>query len=135
MNNDDSTLDDEDGGIIMNDGPIECYEFSIPITVGHFRMDGRHGVFGFYIHIARPFKQVSNKLGIIFFLCAKALDGTNYYQWTWVKCERVVTNKNTNMIFHLESNHSGLSSFKTPVSNRKKKGSVSSGPSTLHSIG
>ena len=41
----DATLDCEDGGIIMNDGPIEYDEFNIHITVVHFSMGGRHAVF------------------------------------------------------------------------------------------
>ena len=49
VKNNDATLDDEDGGIIINDGPIEYDEFNIPFTVGHFRIGGRHAVFGFYI--------------------------------------------------------------------------------------
>ena len=41
----DATLDCEDGGIIMNDGPIEYDEFNIHITVVHFSMGERHAVF------------------------------------------------------------------------------------------
>ena len=67
VNNNDNTLDDEDGGTIINYGPNEYDEFNIPITVGHFRMDGRHAVFGFYMHITRQLKQVRKKLGIILF--------------------------------------------------------------------
>ena len=78
--NNNATLDDENGVIIMNDGPIAYDEFNIPITVGHFWMGGRHAVFGFYRQLARPFKQVRKKLVIICVLCSKALDGTNYDQ-------------------------------------------------------
>ena len=54
VKNNNVTLDDKDGGIIMNDGSIEYDELNIPITVGNFRMGGRHAVFGFYRYIYRP---------------------------------------------------------------------------------
>ena len=47
MNNNHSNLDDEDGGIIMNDVNIEYDEFNIPITVVHLIMGGKHAAFGF----------------------------------------------------------------------------------------
>ena len=47
VNNNDATLDDEDGGVIMNNGPIEYDEFNIPITVVHLIMGGKHAAFGF----------------------------------------------------------------------------------------
>ena len=75
-----STFDDEDGGIIINDGPIEYSEFNIIITVGHFRMGRRYAVIGFYIQFSRRSKQGGKKLVIIYVLCAKALDGTSYDQ-------------------------------------------------------
>ena len=78
VNNNDNTLDDEDGGTIINYGPNEYDEFNIPITVGNLRMVGRHAVFVFYRYISRPFKQVRKKLVIICVLCAKSMDGTNY---------------------------------------------------------
>ena len=78
MNNDDSTLDDEDGGIIMNDITIEYDCFNVPITVVHLGMVERHAVFGFYRQISGPFKQVKKNLVIICVLCAKSMDGTNY---------------------------------------------------------
>ena len=75
------------------------------------------------------------KLGIIYVLCAKALDGTNYDQWIWVKCARVITKKTTNLLCHLENNHSGVASFKALVIINNKKESVASGSETVHSIG
>ena len=98
MNNNDVTLDDDYGGIIMNDGSIEYYYFNIPITVIYLRMVGSHAVFGFYRHFSSPFKQVREKFGIVCVLCAKSLDGTNYDQWTWLKCSWVITNNITNLI-------------------------------------
>ena len=121
MNNNDATLYDEDGGIIMNDRPKAYHELNILTAVGYFRMGGRHEVFGFYIKLARPFKKSRKKLGIISVLCAKALDGTNYYQWTWVKCARVITNNTTNLLCHLENNNYGAASFKALVSNNNNK--------------
>ena len=47
VKNNDATFDDEDGGIIINYGPIEYDVFKISITVVHFRMGWRHAVFGF----------------------------------------------------------------------------------------
>ena len=134
MKNNDNTLDDEDGGSITNYGTIEYDELNIPITVGNLRMGGRHVVFGFYRQLARPFKQGSKKLGIICVLCDKALDGTDYDQGTWVKYARDITNNTTNLLFHLENKHASVASVKALVSNNKKKGSVESGPSTVHSI-
>ena len=119
----------------MNDGPIAYDEFNIPITVGNFWMGGRHAVFGFYRQLARPFKQVREKLGIIYILCDKALDGTNYYQWRWVNCERVITIKTTNLLCHLENKHTGVSVVKALVIKNKNKGLVESGPATVHYIG
>ena len=104
----------------MNDGPIEYDSFNIPITVVHFRMGGRHAVFVLYRQLARTFKQVNKKLGIICVLCTKALDGTNYYQWTWVKCENFTTENTTNLPCHLENKHAGVSSVKALVSNKNK---------------
>ena len=135
MKNNYATLDDEDGGIIMNDVTIEYDCFNIPITVVHFRMAERHAVLGFYRQISRPFKQVKKKLVIICVLCVKALDGTNYDQWTWVKCAKVITSNTTNLLCHLENKNAGVSSAKELVINKKKKGSVESGPETVHSIG
>jgi hypothetical protein len=41
-------MDDEHGGgIVMDDGVVEYDDFNITNTVEHFRMDGRHAVFGF----------------------------------------------------------------------------------------
>ena len=98
VNNNYATLDDEDGGIIINDGPIEYDEFNIHITMGNFRVGGRHTVSGFYIQLVRPFKQERKKLDIICVLCAKVLYGTNYDQWTWMNCARVITKNTTNLI-------------------------------------
>ena len=99
--NNNITLDDEDGDIIIKDVPIQYDSFIISITVGYFIVSGRHAVFGFYRNIARPFKQGRNKLGNIFVLFAKVLDGTKYDQCIWVKCARVITNNTTNLICHL----------------------------------
>ena len=119
----------------MNDGPIEYDEFNTPITVGHFRMGRRHAAFGFYRHISRPFKQGRKKSGIIFVLCANILDGTNYDQWAWVKCARVITKNTTKLICHLDNIYDGVASVKSLVSNNKKKRLVESGTATVHSIG
>ena len=73
-------------------------------------------------------------MSIICVICAKVLNGTNYDHLAWVKCERVITNNTTNLLFHLENKHAGVASVKALVSNNKKKGSVESGPSTVHSI-
>ena len=135
MNNNDTTLYDKDGGIIMNDIPKAYHELNIPTTVGYFRMGGRHEVFGFYIKLARPFKKSRKKLGIISVLCAKALDGTNYDQWKWVNCARVITNNTTKLLFHLENNHSDVASVKVLVRNNKKKGLVASVLETVQSFG
>ena len=124
MKNNDDTLDDEYGGIIMNDVPIEYDEFNISIILRHFRMCGRHAVFGFYRQISRPFKQHMKKLGIICVLCYKALDSTNYDQWTWLKCARVITKNTTNLLCHLENKDSGVASVNALVGNNNKKGSV-----------
>ena len=94
VKNNDSTLDDGDGGIIMNDGTIEYDEFNIPIIVVHLRIGGRYAVFGFYRQLVRPFKQGRKKLGIICVICDKALDGTNDDQWTWVNFTMFITKKN-----------------------------------------
>ena len=102
VKNNDATFNDEYGGIIMNDFPIEYDEFNITITMVHFRMCVRHTVFGFYRHLARPFKHDSKKLGIICVICEKALDDTNYGQCTKVKCARVITNNTTYLLCHLE---------------------------------
>ena len=59
MNNNDDTLDDEDGGIIIKGGPIYYDELNIHITVGHFRMGGRHAVFVFINSLSGH----SNKVG------------------------------------------------------------------------
>ena len=101
VNNNDATLGDKDVGIIINYGPIEYYEFNIPITVGNFSKGGRRVVFGFYRQFEKPFKKGRKKLGIICVLCSKALYGTTYYYWTWVKCEIFITNNITNLLFHL----------------------------------
>ena len=134
VKNNDDNLDDEDGGVIINDRPIEYDEFNTPITVGNFSMVGRYAVFGFYRQLVRPFKQGNKKLVIICFLCAKALDCTNYGQWTWVKCTRVITNNITSLICNLENNHSGVSSVKALVINKKNKWSEASRSATIHSI-
>ena len=133
--NNNATLDDEDGGIIMNDIPIGYDKSNIPITVGNFRIGGRNAVFGFYRQLDWPFKQGKKNLGIMCVLSAKALDYTNYDKWTWVKCARVITKNTTNLLYHLENKHAGISSVKALVSNKKKKRSMESGPATVHSIG
>ena len=74
-------------------------------------------------------------MGIICVLCDKALDGTNYNQWTWVNCARVITKITTNLLYHLENKHAGVASVKALVSNNKKKGSMASGPTTVQYIG
>ena len=98
-------------------------------------MGGRNAVFDFYRQLSSPFKQGRKKLGIICVLCAKELDDTNYDQWTWVNCARVVTNNTTNLPFHLENKHAGVASVKALVSNKKKKVLVESELATVHSIG
>ena len=127
VKNNDATLDDEDVGIIMNDGPIGYNEFNIPIIVENFRMGGRHSVLGFYRQLARPFKQIRKKLVIICVPCANALDGTNCDQCTWMMCARFITKNTTNLLFHLENKHSNVAIVKVLVSNNKNKGSVASG--------
>ena len=87
-----------------------------------------HAVFGFYIQLARPFKQRKKKLSIIFVLCAKSLDGTNSCQWTWLKCANVITNNTNNLLCQLDNNHSGVAISKSLVGNKKKKVSVESVP-------
>ena len=124
VKNNDATFNDEYGGIIMNDFPIEYDEFNITITMVHFRMCVRHTVFGFYRQISRPFKKHRKKLVIIYVLCYKALDSTNYYQWTWLKCARVITNNTTNLLWHLDNKDSGVASVEAMVSNNNNKGSV-----------
>jgi hypothetical protein len=132
--NNDVTLDDEDGGIIMDDGPVKYDNFNIPNTVEHFRMGGRHAVFGLYHQLVKPLKQGRKKLGIICVLCVKALGGTNFEWWTWVKCARVSTNSTTNLLSHLEKKHAKLASVKALVSKKNKKGSVGSGKYTSNRI-
>ena len=92
-------------------------------------------MFDFYTQLFRTFNKCRKKLGIICVLCAKELDDTNYDQWTWVNCARVVTNNTTNLPFHLENKHAGVASVKEMVSNNNKKCSLESGPATIHSIG
>jgi hypothetical protein len=78
FNDEDVIMDDEDGGgIIVAYGPVEYDDFNIPDTVEHFRMGGRHAVFGFYCQLVKPLKQGRKKLGIFCVICAKAVDGTN----------------------------------------------------------
>ena len=88
----------------------------------------------FYRQIDRPFKQCRKKLGIICVICDKALDGTNYDHWTWLKCERIINNNTINLICHLEKNNACVASVKEPVINNKKKGLAESGPATVQSI-
>ena len=92
-------------------------------------------MFVFYKQLARPFKQGRKKLGIIFFLCAKALDGTNYDQRKLMNCARLITKNTTNLICHLENKHSGVASAKELLSKNNKKGLVSIGTATLYYIG
>ena len=98
-------------------------------------MGGRHALFGFYRQFARPFKQHRKRLGVICVLCDNALYGTNFDQWTWVKCARVITNNTTNLLFYLVNKHAGVASFKARVRNKKKKGLLESGSAIVHSIG
>jgi hypothetical protein len=127
-------MDDEDGGgIIVADGPVEYNDFNIPNTVEHFRMGGRHAVFGFYLQLVKPLKQSRKKLGIVGILCVKALERTSYDQWTWVKCVRVSTNNNTNLLSHLEKKHAGVASGNELVSKKNKKGSLGGTPTTISS--
>ena len=121
-------------GIIMNYGHIYCDEFNIALTLVQLSMVGRHVVVGFYRQIHGPFKQGRKKLVIICVLCAKSLDGTNYYRWTWVKCERVLINNNNNLLFRLDNHHAGVASFKALVINKNKKCSLEIVPETVHSI-
>jgi hypothetical protein len=95
-------MDDEDGGgIVEADGRVEYDDFNIPNTVEHFRMGGRHAVFGFYCQLVKPLKQGRKKLGIVCVICVNELEGTDYDQWTWVKSARVFTNNTTNLLRHL----------------------------------
>ena len=103
--------------------------------MGYFRLDGSNEVFGFYRQLSRPIKQGRKKLGIVCVLYAKALDGTNYDKWTWVKCARVITNNNTKLLCHLDNKNAGLASFKSLVIHNDKKGLVARGPATVYSIG
>ena len=135
VNNNDATLYNEDGVIIINYGLIEYDEFNIPITVVHFSMVESHAVFGFFRQLSRSFKKCRDKLGIMCVLFSKSLYGTNYHQCTWVKCARVITNKNNHLICHLEKKHYGVSSVKALLSNKKKKGMMASVPATVQSIG
>jgi hypothetical protein len=128
--------DEDDGGIVVADGPVVFDEFNIPNTVEHFRMGGRHQVFGFYRQLVKPFKAGRKNLGIICVLCVKALDGTDFDQWTWVKSARVFTNNTTNLLSHLEKQHADEPSVKDlMLSKKKKKGSVEGTPATVSSRG
>ena len=74
-------------------------------------------------------------MGIICVLYDKALDGKNYYQWTWGKCARVITKNTTNLLCHFENKYAGVASVKELVRNNNKKGSVESGLATVQYIG
>jgi hypothetical protein len=126
-------MDDEDEGIIMT-VPVEYDDFNIPTTVEHFRIGGRHAVFRFYSQLVKPLKQGRNKLGILCVLCFKALDGTNFDQWTWVKCARVSKNNTTNFLRHFEKKHADVAIVKALLI-KKKKGSVGGTPAIVSSRG
>ena len=91
-------------------------------------------MFVFYRQLARKFKKVRKMLGIICVIYAKSLNGINYDHWTWMKFVRVITNNNTNLLCHLDNKHVGVASVKALASNKKKEGSVESGPETVHLI-
>ena len=74
-------------------------------------------------------------MGIVCVICTNVLYGTNYNQWTWVNCARVITKITTNLLYHLENKHAGVASVKALVSNNKNKSLVVSVPETEHSIG
>jgi hypothetical protein len=106
-------MDDEDGGgIIVSDGPVEYNDFNIPNTVEHFRIGGRPAVLGFYHQLVKPSKQGWKKLGIVYVLCVNSLEGTDYDQWTWVKCMMVSINNTTNLLSHLEERYDDIASVK-----------------------
>jgi hypothetical protein len=109
------------------DGLVEYDDLNIHSTVEHFRMGGRHAVFGFYRQLVKPLKQGRKKLGIVC-VCVKALEGTNYDQWTWLKCVRVFTNNTNNLLSHVEKKHTDVVSVMELVSKKKKNGSVGGKP-------
>jgi hypothetical protein len=64
----------------MDDAPVDFDDYNVPTTVVHFKMGGRHAIFGFFRHLRKPIKQGKNKLGIFCSLCVQALEGTGYVQ-------------------------------------------------------
>jgi hypothetical protein len=115
----DVIMDDEyHGGIVVSDGLVEYDYFNIHNTVKHFRMGGRHAVFAFYPQLVKPLKQGRKKLGIVCVLCFNTLEGTEYYQWRWVKSNGMFTNNTINLFRHLEKNHVDIASVNELLSKK-----------------